>query len=30
MSGEMNGLSELIQAFVFEGENEWFTRVIIF
>ena len=25
----MNGLLELIQAFVYEGENEMFSRVII-
>ena len=24
----MNGLSDLIQASIYEGENEWFTRVI--
>ena len=24
----MNGLLELIQASIYEGENEWFTRVI--
>ena len=26
--GEMNGLSELTQASIYEGKNEWFTRVI--